>query len=64
MTGFFQLDWGLYSQDAQNRATLGDIDDSLGFRRTRLAATGNVSEQTSYTLTRIPARAGPTGKFQ
>ena len=50
LTGFFQLDWGFYSQDAENRATLGDIDDSLGFRRSRIAATGNVSEKTSYII--------------
>lgn len=50
LTGFFQLDWGFYDQDAENRATLGDIDDSLGFRRSRLAAAGKVSESTSYIL--------------
>lgn len=48
VTGFFQLDAGYYSQDATNRLTLGDIDDGLGFRRTRLAAQGNVTEDTSY----------------
>lgn len=50
VTGFFQLDAGYYSQDAVNRATLGDIEDGLGFRRARLAAAGNVAEGTSYIM--------------
>lgn len=50
VTGFFHLDAGLYNQDAVNRATLGDIEDGAGFRRARLAATGNVTERTSYLL--------------
>lgn len=47
VTGFFHLDAGFYKQDAVNLATLGDIEDGVGFRRARLAATGNVSEHTS-----------------
>ncbi len=50
MTGFFQMDMGFYGQDSANRLTLGDIADSLGFRRTRLAAKGNVTENTSYII--------------
>ena len=50
VTGFFHLDAGLYNQDAVNRATLGDIEDGAGFRRARLAATGNVTERTSYIM--------------
>lgn len=50
VTGFFHLDWGLYDQTPRNRATLGDIEDALGFRRARLAATGRVSENTEYIL--------------
>lgn len=48
MTGFFQLDAARFSQDAASRATLGDVQDGLGFRRARLAATGNIAERTSY----------------
>lgn len=48
VTGFFQLDAGFYQQDAVNRATLGDIEDGVGFRRARLAATGNVAEDVAY----------------
>jgi len=50
VTGFFHLDAGLYNQDAVNRATLGDIADGAGFRRARLAATGNVSDRTSFMM--------------
>lgn len=50
VTGFFQFDAGLYNQDAVNRTTLGDIEDGAGFRRARLAATGDVSERTSYMM--------------
>ena len=50
VTGFFQLDAGFYSQDVINRDTLGDIEDGLGFRRARLAATGEVAEGTSYIM--------------
>lgn len=48
INGFFQLDAGYYSQDANNRQTLGDIQDGAGFRRLRFLATGNVSERGSY----------------
>ncbi len=50
VTGFFQLDAGFYSQDSANIATLGDIDDGLGFRRARLAAKGKVSDDVSYII--------------
>ena len=50
LTGFFQLDAGYYNQSDRNKAALGDINDSLGFRRARLAVAGDVSPQTSYIL--------------
>ena len=50
ITGFFHLDSAWFSQDALNRATLGDINDGLGFRRARLAAAGNVAEDISYII--------------
>lgn len=50
LTGFFQLDAGYYSQDATNRETLGDIENSLAFRRARLAAKGQVAEDISYIM--------------
>lgn len=59
LTGFFQLDWGFYSQDEANRATLGDIQDGGGFRRARLAAVGNVTERTSYIMEFDFAQAQP-----
>jgi len=48
VTGFFHLDSAWFDQDANNIATLGDIQDGTGFRRARLAATGNVTEDVSY----------------
>lgn len=50
LTGFFQLDTAYFSQDAVNQATLGDINDGLGFRRARLAAAGSVSDDVSYII--------------
>lgn len=50
MTGFFQADAGFFAQDAASLAQFGDIDDDRGFRRARLAATGDVSEFVSYML--------------
>ncbi len=58
-TGVFQLDWGGFYQDANNRATLGDIQDGLGFRRARFAAAGKVTEQTSYIVEFDLAQAQP-----
>lgn len=48
MTGFFHLDTARFAQSDESRAQLGDIQDGTGFRRARLAATGNVSERGTY----------------
>ncbi len=50
ITGFFHLDSAWFDQDSLNRATLGDINDGLGFRRARLAAVGNVSQDIQFVL--------------
>ena len=50
VTGFFHLDGAYFSQDELNLQTLGDIEDGLGFRRARIAAAGNVTEDVSYIL--------------
>ena len=50
VTGFFQLDTAFFGQNAASLATLGDINDGMGFRRARLAATGNISERASYMM--------------
>jgi phosphate-selective porin OprO/OprP len=50
LTGFFQLDAGWFNQDAASEATFGDIQDARGFRRARLAAVGEVAENTGYSL--------------
>lgn len=50
VTGFFHLDSAWFSQDELNRTVLGDINDGLGFRRARLAARGNVTEDISYIM--------------
>ncbi len=59
MTGVIQVDTGYYSQDAVNRATLGDIEDGLGFRRARIGVVGQVAERTSYHLEFDFAQAQP-----
>lgn len=50
LTGFFQADTAFFNQDAANVASLGNIQDQTGFRRARLAAVGDVSEDVSYML--------------
>ncbi len=50
MTGFFQLDSARFHQSDANLATLGDIQDGTGFRRARLAATGNITERNSFLM--------------
>ena len=50
MTGFFQVDSAYFAQSDESIATLGDIQDGTGFRRARLAATGNISERASYMM--------------
>lgn len=48
ITGFFQLDSIYFGQSSASQATLGDIQDGTGFRRARLAATGNINERSTY----------------
>jgi phosphate-selective porin OprO/OprP len=50
ITGFSQLDHVEFAQSANSRNTVGDIQNGTGFRRTRLAAAGNLTEQTKYWL--------------
>lgn len=50
LTGVFQIDAARFGQSDESIATLGDIEDGLGFRRARFAATGNVTERTSYIM--------------
>lgn len=58
VSGFFHLDGGFFSQDAENRAALGDIQDGVGFRRARLQAMGSVAEFTNYSIEFDFATAG------
>ncbi|MDA0832039.1 MAG: porin [Planctomycetota bacterium] len=48
LTGCFQADAGWIDQSANSLATFGDIEDDAGFRRARLAAVGDVSENVSF----------------
>ncbi|MDA8744403.1 porin [Rubripirellula amarantea] len=50
VTGFFQLDTAYFDQSDESIATLGDIQDGTGFRRARIAAAGNLTEQASYLM--------------
>lgn len=58
MTGFAQLDYGAFGQNAASFANLGDIQDGVGFRRARLQAVGNLSEFTKYSFEMDFAVAG------
>jgi phosphate-selective porin OprO/OprP len=48
INGVFQVDGGVYHQDTASVATFGHLQNGVDFRRARLAASGNVSEQISY----------------
>lgn len=48
LSGVFQVDMGMFEQDAASHAAFGNIHNGADFRRARLAASGNVSEQVSY----------------
>jgi len=50
LTGFFQADAASFLQDKESLATFGNIQDVRGFRRTRLAAIGDVTQNVSYML--------------
>ncbi len=50
LTGFFQMDSVWFDQSPNNRATVGDVQDGIDFRRARLAAKGNVTKNTSYIM--------------
>lgn len=52
LTGFFQADAGYFGQNAASMAMpeFGNIHDTAGFRRARLAAVGDVAENVSYIL--------------
>lgn len=58
LSGFFHLDQGLFSQNAQSRAVLGDIQDGVGFRRARLQAVGDLTEFTGFSIEFDFATAG------
>lgn len=58
LSGFFHLDSGYVDQSGNNRTTLGDIQDGVGFRRARLQAVGSVAEFTNYSLEMDFATAG------
>lgn len=58
LSGFFHADGGIFSQDDESRALLGDIQDGVGFRRARLQAVGSVSEFTNYAIEMDFATAG------
>jgi phosphate-selective porin OprO/OprP len=58
LTGVSQLDVGDFSQDANSKQVLDDIENGVGFRRTRLQALGKLSEFTSYSIEVDFAAAG------
>ena len=50
LSGFFQLDDGLFSQSEFSRNRIGDANDGVSFRRTRLQAIGKLTEFTNYSI--------------
>jgi hypothetical protein len=58
LSGFLQLDDGLYAQTAASRRYFGDIQDGVSFRRARLQAIGKLTEFTGYTIEMDFAQAG------
>lgn len=50
LTGFFQADTGWIAQSGRNQLAVGDARAGAGFRRARLAATGNAAENVGYML--------------
>jgi len=58
LSGFFQLDDGLYSQPAASRERIGDALDGVSFRRTRLQAFGKLTEFTNCSIMMDFAQAG------
>ncbi len=50
LTGFFQMDAGWFAQDTNSQALLGNIQNDIGFRRTRLAAVGDLADNISYMI--------------
>jgi phosphate-selective porin OprO/OprP len=63
LSGFFQLEDGLYSQSAASVGRYGDMQDGVGFRRTRLQAIGELSEFTAYTIELDFSQAGRPSLF-
>jgi phosphate-selective porin OprO/OprP len=58
LSGFFQLDDGLFSQGAASRNRIGNAYDGVSFRRTRLQAIGKLTEFTGYSIEMDFAAAG------
>jgi phosphate-selective porin OprO/OprP len=58
LSGFFQLDDGLFSQPAASRERIGDALDGVSFRRTRLQAFGKLTDFTNYSIMMDFATAG------
>lgn len=58
LSGFFQLDDGLFSQPVASRDRIGDAYNGVSFRRTRLQAVGKLTEFTNYSIEMDFAQAG------
>ncbi len=58
LSGFFQVDDGLFSQPPASTARIGDAYDGVSFRRARLQAIGKLTEFTNYSIEMDFAQAG------
>jgi phosphate-selective porin OprO/OprP len=50
VSGFFHLDTGFYNQNAANKRTVGNLQNGTGFRRARLLARGNLTQDVTYQM--------------
>ncbi len=50
LSGFFQLDDGIYGQNTKAQNYFGDMLNGVGFRRARLQAIGKATESTAFTI--------------
>lgn len=63
LSGFFQLDDGLFSQNQRSTDRIGDAYDGVSFRRTRLMAVGKLTEFTNFSIEMDFAAAGRPSFF-
>jgi len=62
LSGFFQVDDGLFSQTPASQGYYGDIQDGVGFRRARKRKSSRSAGATSVRISVFPARASTAAR--